>query len=260
LVPGQGTAEDAMKRSSLSFWGAMVSMVGMMAVSPARAEDAVLVASTVDRYVPGTVIAEGQILDVPAGASATLLFRSGHLLRLKGPFEGSLREVQPADAPGGVEGLVEALRRQGVDATVVGATRGLAPPPSARSAMKGQPVLADIRRSAIYCLGAGDTLWLHGRADTGLLRLRRGHSVREMAWPAGVTRVAWPDDLLIEDGDRFDVVDEHGAALATMIFHRLDPAPSALAWIAAGLLSGCRSQIEPALRELVAAVEKNSDP
>ncbi len=248
-----------MRRSSWSLWGAMVSVIGMVTVSPAHAEDAVLVSSTVNRYVPGTVIAEGQILELAAGASATLLFRSGNLVRLKGPFEGSLRDAQPADAPGGVEGLVQALRRQGVDATVVGATRGLVPPPSARSAMKGQPVAVDVRRSAIYCLRAGDTLWLHGRADAGLLRLQRGHNVRELAWPAGATRITWPDDLPVEDGDRFDVIDEHGGTLATMIFHRLEPAPSALAWIATGLLSGCRSQVEPALRELAAAVEKNSD-
>jgi hypothetical protein len=125
--------------------------------------------------------------------------------------------------------------------------------------MTGAPVDVDVRSSAIYCIGQNDSLWLRGSSVTnGIIRLRHGHSLREVAWPKGAARVAWPADVLIEDGDRFDVVDSSGAATATMIFHRFDPPASATAWIAAGLLSGCRSQVEPALRELALELDKSA--
>jgi hypothetical protein len=224
--------------------------------TPCMAEDAVLVSSTVEHYVAGSVITEDQLLTLPAGTSATLLFRSGTIVRLKGPFESRLDAVKPAGAPAGVEGLVQALRGQGVEVSVIGATRGFTVP-TARAAMTGSPVDIDVRSSAIYCIGPNDTLWLRGSAVTGgIVRLRHGHSLREVAWPKDAARTTWPADVPVEDGDRFDIVDKAGAIAATMIFHRLVPPSSATAWIATGLLAGCRSQIEPALRELALEIEK----
>jgi hypothetical protein len=230
-----------------------------IAPTPGKAEDAVLVSSTVDRFVPGSVITDDQTLALPAGASATLLFRSGAIVRLKGPFEGRLDAVRPAGTPSGTEGLVQALRGKGVEVSVIGATRGFTVP-TARAAMAGGGLVnVDVRNSAIYCFGPNDSFWLTGTSSTGAtIRLRRGRSVREVAWPKGAARVAWPADVLVEDGDRFDVVDNAGAIAATMIFHRLDPQASATAWIATGLLSGCRSQVAPALRELAIEIEKSA--
>jgi len=230
-----------------------------IAATPGEAEDAVLVSSTVDRFVPGSVITDDQTLALPAGATATLLFRSGVIVRLKGPFEARLDTVKPAGAPGGTEGLVQALKGKGMDVSVIGATRGFTVP-TARAAMTGGGLVnVDVRNSAIYCFGPDDSFWLTGAAVTGAtIRLRRGRSVREVAWPKGAARVAWPADVLVEDGDRFDIVDNAGAIVATMIFHRLDPQASATAWIATGLLSGCRSQIAPALRELAIEIEKSA--
>ncbi len=243
-------------RSMLSLLLCATALVG--ATPPGQAEDAVLVSSTVERYVSGSVISESQTLALSAGASATLLFRSGDIVRLKGPFEGRLDAIRPAAAPGGAEGLVQALRGQGVDATVIGATRGFTAP-SAHAAMAGMPVNVDIRRSAIYCLGPKDTLWLRSSSVVGgVIRLRRGKSLREVAWPEGAARVEWPSDVMVEDGDRFEVVDDKGAVAATVIFHRFDPPSSANAWIAASLLSGCRNQAEPALRELAREIEKST--
>ena len=90
-----------------------------------------------------------------------------------------------------------------------------------------------------------------------MIKLRRGRSQREVAWPEGAARVEWPSDVHVEDGDRFEARRGTDATAATMIFHRLEPQPSEAAWIAASLLSGCRSQAEPALRELAREIEKN---
>jgi hypothetical protein len=247
-----------MRNVTRSVLSLLLCATALAAATPGQAEDAVLVSSTVEHYVPGSVISDSQTLALSAGASATLLFRSGEIVRLKGPFEGRLDAIRPAAAPGGAEGLVQALRGQGVDATTIGATRGVTVP-SARSAMTGAPVNVDARSSAIYCVGPKDTLWLRNSSVAGgVIRLRRGRSLREVAWPEGAERVEWPADIMVEDGDRFDVIDDKGAVAATMIFHRLNPPSSDTAWIAAGLLSGCRSQAEPALRELAREIEKSS--
>ena len=242
-----------MTRSMLSL---LLCATALVAASPGQAEDAVLVSSTVEHYVPGSVISDSQTLALSAGASATLLFRSGDIVRLKGPFEGRLDAIRPAAAPGGAEGLVQALRGQGVEAAVIGATRVVPPPHASKP---GEPVYVEVQRSAIYCVGPKDALWLRSSfVPGGVVRLRRGRSLREVAWPEGAQRVAWPDDLLVEDGDRFEVIDEKGGIAATMIFHRFDPPSAPRAWIAAALLSGCRSQAEPALRELARDLEKNT--
>src|SRR3954466_9113079 len=70
-----------------------------LAASSAMADDAVLLASTVPGYVPGMVVSSKDRLSVPDGASATLLFQSGEMLRLSGPYEGTLgqQQVKPGE-------------------------------------------------------------------------------------------------------------------------------------------------------------------
>src|SRR5215469_6530888 len=94
-------------------------------VVSAHAEDAVLVSSTVPDYVPGTIITEGQRLTLPDGADAVVLFRSGVLVRLKGPLNSTLTIDGVSGQGGGaasntVGALVTALRGGGTDASVIG--------------------------------------------------------------------------------------------------------------------------------------------
>jgi hypothetical protein len=225
----------------------------------ARGEDAVLVSSSVAGYVPGTIISDTQKLAVPEGAKAVFLFRSGDMLELKGPFDGSLVAANSKSNASGVEALVQALRGDGIDASAIGATRSLGA--LARPAMEGQRVTIDPHRSAIYCIGPADTLWLRrptGAASTA--QLRRGGSVRSVSWPGDAAQIEWPADLLIEDGDRFETLDASGAPAATIILRRLDPGKSETAWVAASFLLGCRDQAEPALRELAHDLEQSTRP
>jgi hypothetical protein len=232
-----------MKRSYL----AAALVLSLLAISgSADAEDAVLVSSTVPDYVAGTIITEGQTLRLPDGASAILLFRSGAMIRLKGPFENSINAPPGGDA-NSVKTLVHDLRAAGTDASVIGASRAV---PLARTAMQGQRVIIEPQRSAIYCIGPSDSIWLHRSTSTSedLLRMRRGQSVREVAWTGG--EIEWPSDLQIEDGDRFETLGRSGEPMATIIFRRLGPEPSETAWVADNMLRGCREQAGPALNEI----------
>ena len=68
-------------------------------IDRARAADAVLLASTAPGYVPGMAIAATDPLVLPDGAAVTLLFRSGQMLHLRGPFNGSLERAQSPMPP-----------------------------------------------------------------------------------------------------------------------------------------------------------------
>jgi hypothetical protein len=227
----------------------------VVVATAAKAEDAVLVSSSVAAYVPGTIVSDTQTLALPDGANAVFLFRSGEMLELKGPFEGRLVAAISKGGAGGVQALVQALRSDGIDASAVGATRGF---PQAR---QGQRVMIDPHRSAIYCVGPDDTLWLRRPADAApSAQLRRRGSVRSISWPGDAVQIEWPADLLVEDGDRFETLDPAGTAVATIILRRLDGGKSDTAWIAASVLAGCREQAEPALRDLAHDVEQSTRP
>jgi hypothetical protein len=242
----------------------LVISVLMLTVAPASgigsalAEDAggdaVIIASEGADYSPGTVITEDQSLAVPKAATVTILFRSGQMLKVAGPFEGGLGQARPADAPGGLAGLVAALRSAGVDASAVGATRTLAP--SARRALADRSVLVDPRRPATYCLGQEDTIWLlrSDAAEETITALRHGGMRRELYWPEGAARIEWPPEVIIEEGDRFEALDASDRPVAVLAFHRLNAPASDAAWIAQTLLLGCRDQAEPALHELERAL------
>ncbi|GGF15329.1 hypothetical protein GCM10011611_21390 [Aliidongia dinghuensis] len=229
-----------------------------LAVGWAQAEDAVVISSSMPAQVPGLIVTDTQTLNLPAGGSIALLLRSGQMVRIRGPFDGTLAAATPTGATSGAAGLIEALRGQGVDASVIGAGRGASP--VAQRAMDDHGVAVDPEHSAIYCVGPNETVWLNRpKAFNGSLRLRRAQSVREVSWPNGATKIEWPGDLIIEDGDRFETLSDRGAPVTTMIFRRLGDVATPAAWIAEHLLLGCRQQAEPALRELARAVDEAGD-
>jgi hypothetical protein len=226
--------------------------VASLGFGTARAEDAVLLASTVPGYVPGMVIASADKLSLPEGASATLLFQSGETLRLRGPFEGSLVQQQPPAASGGAAALADMFRMHGVDATVIGGTRSTGP---ARAAPALDDVQVDPERSGTYCVEPSTSVWItHPAGEAAAYALRRKGSSRSLAWPTGAQRIEWPGDVPIDDGSQFEIA-TGSAALATITFRSIPPdAPEGPGRIAAGLALGCRDQFEDALKRFSRSV------
>jgi hypothetical protein len=242
---------DRFRRVSREAVRVAVALLLGVGAGAARAEDAVLLTSTAPGYSPGMVVATNERLSVPDGASTTLLFRSGEMLQLRGPFEGSLQPVETkAGGSKSVASLVDAFRLQGVDATVIGGTRALGVSP--KRLTLDTDLMVDPRRSATYCIRPSTTVWISLAGGPGeRIGLRRRGSLREVPGLAGAARVEWPMDVPIEDGDRFEIVDTAGAARATAAFRTVDKQPvSEAAWIAEAALLGCQEQINTALREL----------
>jgi Domain of unknown function (DUF4384) len=212
----------------------------------ALAEDAVLLASTVPGYTPGMVVASTDRLSVPDGASATLLFRSGGMLRLRGPFEGTLEEQRSGAGETSLAMLADMFRMRGVDATVIGGTRSTG---SGRAGTIVDDVEVDPQHSGTYCVDPTTTVWIRRPAgDTGTFALRRRGSNRTIGWPAGATRAEWPADVPIDEGSQFEIVTD-GAAHATATFRNISsPSATGPAIIAAGILLGCHDQFDKELR------------
>ncbi|MCB4820160.1 hypothetical protein [Roseicella aerolata] len=238
-------------------------LLGCAAGQAARAaEGAVLLSATAPGYAPGMVLAPGERLRLPDGASMTLLLRSGEMLRLRGPLETRFDPTLPGGQEGSAAALAGAFRLRGLDASAIGGTRATlgrrSPPPA--------DIAVETDRSGTWCLRPADTVWLlRPAAERTEIALRRRGSLRRLAWPAGAARIEWPGDLTIEDGDAFEVMAEgqargeirgeiRGQVLATLTFRVLaTPAPSEAAALAQGLLLGCREQHEAALRRLARA-------
>src|SRR5689334_19564082 len=90
------------------------------------AEEAVLLASTAPAYVPGAIVVPAERLHLPEGASVTLLFRSGQMLRMRGPLEASVDQAAAGAGSASASALAQAFRLRGVDASVIGGSRAIA--------------------------------------------------------------------------------------------------------------------------------------
>jgi hypothetical protein len=220
-----------------------------LAFGHARADDAVMLASTVPGYVPGMIVSFSDRLSLPEGASATLLFQSGGMLRLRGPFEGTLGQQQTKESEGSVAMLADLFRLHGVDATVIGGTR------STFGRLQSGSIIDDVQvdpqRSGTYCFESATSVWI-GRptGDSGSYALRRKGSARTVAWPSGSARVEWPADVPIEDGSQFEIA-AGGIARATVTFHAMPASmPPGAATVAKGILLGCHDQFDEELRRV----------
>jgi hypothetical protein len=222
--------------------------VASLALGQALAEDAVLLRSTVPGYVEGMVISSTDRLSIPEGASATLLFQSGEMLRLGGPFEGTLGQQQQKPGEGSVAMLADLFRLHGIDATMIGGTRAARIPLGDTSI---DDVLVDPQRSGTYCVEPATSVWITRPAsDPQVYAVRRKGSSRTLKWPAGAARVEWPADVPIDDGSQFEIAID-GAAHATVTFRQMPPkTASGTGTVAAGLLLGCHEQFDSELHRV----------
>jgi hypothetical protein len=226
------------------FWACAAILIASAHV---RADDAVVLSSTAPDHAAGTTVADGDTLRVPERASVTLLFRSGEMLRLRGPLRKSLAELREANRSTSLQSLAAALRVSGVDAAVIGGTRAA----GGRKLQKDEIAVA-LEQTATYCLSPAATLWLtRGSTGAQLVGLQRGGTLREVRFPAAADRIEWPADVLLEDGDRINFLSKEGTPIGAAHFRATD-ASSDLEWLAQLGLLGCTAQFSTARNDLQA--------
>jgi hypothetical protein len=223
-------------------------VVAFPAARQALAEDAVLLSSTAPGYGPGMVVASADHLNLPDGASMTVLFKSGEVLRLAGPFDGTLQPPQAAPAEGGASRLADLFRVQGVDASVIGGTRSI---PGRDVDSVTDEVLIDPARSGTYCFSPSSSVWIEQPNDGAAGHdLGRKGSRRALAWPAGSERIEWPADIPIDEGSQFEVIVDGNTRAVITFREMLAEYPTSMARMANGVLLGCRDQFDDPLRRL----------
>ena len=216
----------------------------------AAGQEAVVLNATVPGYTSGMVISATDRLSLPDGSTATLLFRSGQMLRLRGPFEGTLTPPQTGGVRDHFALLLDMFRSRGVDATALGATRStrLSGPD-----VQLDDVLVDSQHSATYCVDASTTVWLTRPVeDAAVVALKRQGNRRTLVWPRGADRIEWPSDVPIDDAATFEVVLD-GISHAAVTFHQLSDT-TGLARLAQAMTFGCHAQFDSQLRKVGQAV------
>lgn len=220
-----------------------------MLSSIAWAQEAVVLSSTAPGYSVGMTVLGTDHLTVPDGAGLTLLFQSGEVLRLGGPFDGTIHPPNSSGEDTSVSRLADLFRAQGTDASVIGGTRSAA---RRTYGIETDDVLVDPQRSGTYCVGGSTSVWLV-RPDTGrpAVAIRRRGSSRTVAWPEDAARIEWPSDVQIDDGSQF-TIETDGLARSIVVTFRVPPAnlPNELARISTGVIFGCQEQYDAELRRV----------
>jgi hypothetical protein len=168
------------------------------------------------------------------------------MLRLRGPFDGTLERQKAKDGGSTVAMLADMFRLQGVDATVIGGTRSTG---AARFGHILDDVQVDPQHSGTYCFEPASSVWITHPADRhAVYSVRRNGNSRAVGWPPGSERTEWPADVPIEDGSQFEIVTD-GSAQATVTFRAMPPGvPAGSARVATGVLLGCHDQFDDELR------------
>ncbi len=221
----------------------------LLFASPAAAAEArfAVIAATDagDALAPGTELTASDTISVPQGAVVTLIAEDGQIIRLEGPYEGTIdRSAKPATTGGAKDwSPIMALIAEGNDETsVLGAARGL----DTASGVPGQPGVwqLSVDSSGPRCTRAGHVeLWRRkaGRAVKVSVRSEDDRR-RGLDWRAGAHHLTLPDDFRVGEGRLLVSV---GGDLRELTLHI---APQSLADAAPGkVLSwlidrGCRRQ------------------
>lgn len=179
-------------------FSALLGVAFMVFASFAWAADLVVVASSAPDIKAGRIVDSAAAMEVPAGASVTLVSQSGKAITLKGPHS----DPPGGNAAGGGGSLVASLSKMlkgGEETAGVGAMR------SAIGA-KGpaDPWAIDVARSGRHCVAAEGPvkLWRskERRADVLSLRNVSDKSKAKADWPAGAATIEWPSGIALNDG------------------------------------------------------------
>jgi hypothetical protein len=252
-----------MIRSAAVVMAALVTLAG----PAARAQEFVVVQSTVPALPAGTVLANGATLGVPAQGRVVLVAASGQVVTVSGPFQG----VPPAAAGGSQAGTPQMLK---VLQTLIGKNDQRQTPGAVRGtdvAWRSETArtLGDVL--AINATDGGDVCLYdpshaevtHNPANVGTMTIHAmsADAAASLDWAAGTQRLPWPAALPLEDGGTylFEQAGQDAAAVATV--HVLqasaaaNPATSDVLRVTQLAQAGCNDQAKLLLALIVRAAQ-----
>lgn len=200
--------------------GALVAAAVLAWSATATAAEVVVVKAIGVPEVPvGTILDLSQSVDLPAGASLTLLDSAGRKTQVDGPHSGPLGGASADESRGAgadhghrrlglgvrinvVKSLARLFKETVADTSSVGAFRGIG-----TTTPMPDPWLVDVSRQGDHCVTKGRmaTLWhpRTGDGDTLSIQHVESRAMTHVDWPAGLDRIDWPQDLPIIDGGAY---------------------------------------------------------
>ena len=184
-----------------------IGILLMTAAFSAQAQQLVVIASGAPSLKPGQVVKSGTAIEIPAGASVTLVSETGKTVTLKGPFSGPAKAGGQGGGKGGADNKLIAslsglLSGSGKETGSLGAMRAVAPlkPPS-------DAWVINTGKSGDFCVQATGPvmLWREKAAKARILTLKNltDKSKSKAEWPAGSTTLEWPSKVTLADGARY---------------------------------------------------------
>ena len=235
---------------------AVALVLAMLSLAPARAEEPpsyVVLASTAPNLAVGALIDDQMMLEVPQGASVTLIDPLGEIKVIEGPFLGKLRTDDEEEAePSFLSDLANIIAATDTTDVTLGMGRGtLAPEVSPWLVAMADDMPPDL------CVSPdGQLVFYRGEdppAGPATVRFAAAGGAEEVSvhWGADDPLLRWPDQLPPED-DASYVIDRGAAPRPPEVTLHLTPASlasdaHAAVWLAR---SGCGQQAEAMVRRM----------
>lgn len=184
-----------------------IGILLMTAAFSAQAQQLVVIASGAPSLKPGQVVNAGTAIEIPAGASVTLVSETGKMVTLKGPFSGPAKAGGKGGGKGGgddklIASLSGLLSGSGKETGSLGTMRAATPPKPPSDAW-----VINTGKSGDFCvLAKGPVmLWREKAAKARILTLKNltDKSRSKAEWPAGSATLEWPSKVNLTDGARY---------------------------------------------------------
>lgn len=180
-----------------------IGILLMTAAFSAQAQQLVVIASGAPSLKPGQVVNSGTAIEIPAGASVTLVSETGKTVTLKGPFSGP---AKAGGKSGGDNKLIASLSGllsgSGKETGSLGTMRAATPPKPPSDAW-----VINTGKSGVFCVQAKGPvmLWREKAAKARILTLKNltDKSRSKAEWPAGSATLEWPSKVNLTDGARY---------------------------------------------------------
>jgi len=228
-----------------AFFLALVSVFAF----PVAAAELVVLQSTAAGLTPGKVVKSDAPIEVPAGASVTLVSESGKMVTLNGPHSGP-PGIGAAGGGGDLVASLSGLLSGGKEKASLGVVRsaGKKEPPE-------DPWVIDTSKSGQHCVAAAGAvkLWRANGAKHGIVTLKNldDKTKTSAEWPGGTNTLDWPAAVSRVEGARYLVGMKGSRAKKKFTLHLVPgDLPSDLhkaAWMAK---KGCEAQAKRLLAGL----------
>jgi hypothetical protein len=236
-------------------------LIAILALMPAaRAQEYVVIESSVAALASGTKISSGTALDIPAQGRVVLLASNGQVQAVQGPYQGP-PPAAPGSGGGGASGMINVVAALATASNArqeVGVARAI---DWRADALKSpdDALAIDVSDGGDICVfDPAHASVIHDPSAAGTMDVQSmgDGSQATLTWPKGTLQQPWPVALKMNDGDMFSFAQKGADQAAMATIHVLTAPPGATDVEHAVLMAqaGCQDQA----KRLLAIVAKTA--